>query len=310
MSPMQCAHRRHEHAPAAAGRHIRLRRARCFDHLHGDCVSGSSQIACRANRNLPRAKIPPAGAFGQLLQLRARKRPRHGGPPICPRHAITKDKSGQQVNANARQKSAPEIGDEHVRAGQGPRLAQQSDCVFLAEVVQGERANHDVERLRGGERQHVVAKAGDLRVVRAQAAGSLDRGRLKIDRHNLHLCSDSARVVRDQTRNIRRAGGQIENAHAVAVLDPAAHEPRHDAMAAEVAIQPAQTAQGGLEFRGRRIRPIHQLRLVDLELPRAHAAGIICSKTSATTPAAEPSPHHSRCGLQTPAGTRCSCHKP
>jgi hypothetical protein len=67
-------------------------------------------------------------------------------------------------------------------------------------------------------------------------------------------------VIHEQSRNITRTGGKIDNAHSRAGRYPAPYESRNKTMAAEPAIKLPKPFKIALQFGRNRLRPIHHFQ--------------------------------------------------
>src|SRR5438105_1301912 len=100
-------------------------------------------------------KIRPAGAARELVEFSKRKCARGRCAAVVLRHPIAKDKRGQKINADGRERSAAQIGDENEFARELAATLQHADSVLFAEVVKHERTEHNVVRLGWLPIEHV-----------------------------------------------------------------------------------------------------------------------------------------------------------
>jgi hypothetical protein len=101
---------------------------------------------------------------------------------------------------------------------------------------------------------------GNLRVAGAQSPGDVQRCGLPIDRVDFDLRADPSGVIHQQSRNIARTGGKIDDAHLRAGHYPAPRERRNEAVAAEPAIELPDPLKIALQLGRNRLRPIHHFQ--------------------------------------------------
>ncbi len=109
-------------------------------------LTGSGQIACQPKRNLAAPKFFHPARVGQFSQLPKREGARRRRASIVKSHPVAKD----QRSANrtpTEQPTATQIRDQHVTTESSRSPARQAHRVFIAKMVQSQRANHNIKRL-------------------------------------------------------------------------------------------------------------------------------------------------------------------
>jgi hypothetical protein len=83
---------------------------------------------------------------------------------------------------------------------------------------------------------------------------------LPIDCVDFDLRAHRSRVIYEQSRNITRTRGKIDNAHSRAGRYPPPYESRNETVAAEPAIKLPKPFKIALQFVRNRLRPIHHFQ--------------------------------------------------
>ena len=104
-------------------------------------------------------------------------------------------------------------------------------------MVKHQRAKHDVVGLARIPLQNVCLNIGNFRISAAQLSRDLKRGSLPIQRVDLDLRADRPRMIDNQSRDITRTGGKIDNPEAITRFDPAPDEFRNEAITPEISIE-------------------------------------------------------------------------
>ena len=327
---MQSSHRRNQNAASAL---LALVRAQ-FGNGRKDFHQGrgrSNQIACRAKRNrrCPKSRHPAACASSESSRNeKARSiEARASFRVIASRKTKVVIRSTPNFAQRPRRKSATST----LLAGKFATAAKQRDRFFGREMVQGEGKKYEVVGFRAPEVVDVVAVIMNFGKSFAQLLRNPNRRCLQIHRVDAHRGADSAGELHHQSRNVARAGGEIDDAQVIVRSKPASQEMSHQTIAAKVAIKRAQITKVRDQLRRNRLRPVHPFRFRGVEAPlqcgRGLCAPISCCAfpdrgtkapptlrfmrgTSATNRAARPSPPRSQCGLRTRPGTRCWYRRP
>jgi len=80
---------------------------------------------------------------------------------------------------------------------------------------------------------------------------------LSIKRIDLNFCADLSRKIDNQSRNVARAGGKIDNPQVVARSDPATNEPENNRVTPKVMVQLSEIPEIALQFGRDRLWLIH-----------------------------------------------------
>src|SRR5206468_10352585 len=100
-------------------------------------------------------------------------------------------------------------------------------------MMQRERAQRDVVDFGRAPFENVGFVVGNFRVTGAQSSGDFERRGLSIYGIDLERRANFASVINDESRNIARFRGKIDNTDASSRLDPAAHETQNQPEAAQ-----------------------------------------------------------------------------
>ena len=282
----------------------------------------SDDARSRANRR--RARVPRARETKKRV------------PPRRARRCASSPREKQTWSANRRQtlpsqprrKSATStLPRESSRQRRSSAIASS-----VAKMMQGERKEHDVVRLRVAEVVNVRAVIMDLGKSFAQvAARSRSSMPANPPRRLPPLRRLPARELNHQPRDIARAGGEIENTQVVAASNPAYAGNggptdscrSNDSASADSEGRksvPARPAAAGPSIpalpdrtaasMGGALGPDQRRAARPIGTQRPLRASEFMREISATIPAARPSRPRSRSGLQTRPGTKCWCRKP
>ena len=123
--------------------------------------------------------------------------------------------------------------------------------------MERERTKRDLVRLRRPPLEDVCFDTRNFRVIDAQFYCYFQRGGLSIKRIDLNFCADLSRKIDNQSRNVARARGKIDNAQAVARSNPATDEPENNRMTPKVMVQLSEIPEIALQFGRDRLRSIH-----------------------------------------------------
>ena len=115
--------------------------------------------------------------------------------------------------------------------------------------MQNERAKDDVVGRAVAPIPNVAMVESDFRIIRAQPLCDFQRRFLTVDRIDGNGGADFAAVLRHQSRNIARSGGQIEDAKGLSRHDPLLAENADQIVAAEKAIELADVVEILFELR-------------------------------------------------------------
>ena len=136
-------------------------------------------------------------------------------------------------------------------------MPEQAHRVFFAEMMERERIENDVVALSWIPFENVRFDKRNFRVINAEFSRDFERGCLLIQRVKLNFRANLARVIDNQSRDVARAGGKIDNAQLIARFNPTANEAQNNRVTAEIAIELPQIFQIALQLGGNRLRPIH-----------------------------------------------------
>src|SRR5206468_3938239 len=111
--------------------------------------------------------------------------------------------------------------------------SQHADGILFSEMMKRERAKDDIVAIRRSPFENVCLDEGNFRMITTQLSRDFECGWLAIQCIDLDRRADFSRNIDNQSRNVARAGGKIDNAHVTARFNPAMQKMQKKAMAAE-----------------------------------------------------------------------------
>src|SRR5438105_9083449 len=171
------------------------------------------------------------------------------------------------MHTNCGQPTPAEVRHEHEVTRELSATLKHAHSVVIAKMMKRQSAKNEIVRLGCVPFQKVSFHKGDFRITGTEFLCDLKRGRLSIQRIDAQLSANLAPVLRDQSRNIARAGGKIDNAQARAGFDPTAEKKRDQCVTSEPAIELPDVFEIALQFGRNRLRPIHQFELSRIKSP-------------------------------------------
>ena len=182
-------------------------------------------------------------------------------------HWLAKHRCREKVDADCGHPTAAQIRNEHEFVRELSATLEHADRVVITKMMKRQGAENDVIWLRWSPFQDVSFDETDFRIRNAQFLRDLESRGLSIQRIDSQFRPNLAPALCDQTRNIARAGGKIDNSQARVWLDPAAEKHRNQRVTPKPAIELPDIFKIPLQFRGNRLRTVHQLELDWIKLP-------------------------------------------